>query len=470
MNTTTSRKAMDHRTRKIRFLKTFMNKRLSLGFMAAVLFFVVACSQTETEEGAPGKKQNRELVLPVQIGKVIFKDIVDEIDSVGNVVAEQRVTITSEVAGRLKSLPVDEGLKVRAGQVLAMIDIRDYRLQVEQLKAEQISSQKEYEKTLSGLRPEDKEKLQAQVQADQSALNLAVKEQRRMEQLVLDGVVSQSLLDEANDKVARAQETLRGSKAVFTAGAKSREEDILKSKSNLGSVTKKLEMAQLDLSKAIIRAPFDGVIISKKIEVGAYAGLGTPILEMIGSSKLKAVLEIPQSYRGKLEKISRIDFKVEELGLGFMLDQKLKQRVRVIPDANIFSGNIKVQVELPSHLNTLFPGLTLEARLHFDTRYQVKHVPSISLVIGEKGTVVYVMDNGRAKLVPVRAFKERDGLVEIDDFTHQLNRDAQLIQRGSGAMFPGVKIFPTNPKPQAKPPLNAAKKGKSRPKGGPRGT
>ena len=161
---------------------------------------------------------------------------------------------------------------------------------------------------------------------------------------------------------------------------------------------------------------------------------------------------------------------MEELGLGFILDKNLKQRVRVIPDASIFSGNIRVQVELPSHLKTLFPGLTLEARLQFDTRRDVKHVPSISLVIGEKGTVVYAVDNEHAKLVPVRAFKERDGLVEIDDFTHQLNRDTQLILRGSGAMFPGVKVFLTNPEPQAKPPFNAAEKGKARPKGGPRGT
>ena len=354
-------KIMTHRKRYRGFLKILANKGLYLGVGAVALAFVMACSQAETEE--PAKKQHRELMLPVQIGKVIFKDVVDEINSVGNVVAEQRVVITAEVEGRLKSLPVDEGSKVKAGQVLALIDIRDYRLQVEQLQAEQISSRKEYEKTLSGLRPEDKERLQAEVKADQSSLDLAIKVQRRMEQLVLDGVVSQSLLDEANDKVARAQEALRSSKAELAAGGKSRKEDILKSKSNLDSVTKRLEMAQLDMSKAIIRAPFDGVVISKRIEVGAYAGRGTAILEMIGSSKLKAVLEIPQSYRGKLEKISRIDFKVEELGLAFILDENLNQRVRVIPDANIFSGNIKVQVDLPSHLNHLFPGLTLEARI-----------------------------------------------------------------------------------------------------------
>lgn len=446
--------------------KYYILKRLILGFAAVGLAFVSGCGA----EDESAQKTRRELVLPVQIGKVIYKDVVEEIHSVGNVVAEQRVIITTEVEGRIRALPVGEGAKVVAGQVLARIDFREYRLEVQRLQADLVSAQKEYEKNLSGLRPEDKEKLEAQVKADESALDFAIKEHKRMEQLVLDGVVSQSMLDAVDDKVARAQETLRASKAAFTAGASSREEDITKSQANLKSVAKKLELAQLNQSKAVIRAPFDGVIISKKIEVGAYAGSGTAILEMIGSSKLKAVLEIPQSYRGKLEKISRIDFEVKELGLKFKMDRHLKQRVRVIPDANIFSGNIRVQVVLPDKMNALFPGLTLEARLQFETRRRIKHVPSIALVIGEKGMVVYIVNNERAKLVPVRAFKERHNLVEIDDFTHQLKPDTQLILRGAGAVFPGVKVLTTNPEPQAKPPFNAAEKGKTPPRAGQQGT
>ena len=457
---------MGNRARPMRNRKYNILKRLILGFAAVGLAFVVGCG--DKDESA--QKTHRELVLPVQIGKVIYKDVIEEIHSVGNVVAEQRVIITSEVEGRIRALPVGEGAKVVAGQVLARIDIREYRLEVQRLQAELVSAQKEYEKTLSGLRPEEKEKLEAQVKADESALDFAIKEHKRMEQLVLDGVVSQSMLDAVDDKVARAQETLRASKAALSAGASSREEDISKSQSNLESMAKKLELAQLNRSKAVIRAPFDGVIISKKIEVGAYAGSGTAILEMIGSSQLKAVLEIPQSYRGKLEKISRIDFEVKELGLNFKMDRNLKQRVRVIPDASIFSGNIRVQVELSDKMNTLFPGLTLEARLQFDTRTQVKHVPSIALVIGEKGMVVYVVEKEHAKRVPVRAFKERNNLVEIDDFTHQLKPDTRLILRGAGAVFPGVKVLLTNPEPQAKPPFNAVEKGKPQPRAGQRGT
>ena len=86
------------------------------------------------------------------------------------------------------------------------------------------------------------------------------------------------------------------------------------------------------------------------------------------------------------------------------------------------------------------------------------HVPSISLVIGDQGTVVYIMKNKKAHLVPVKAYKERNEYVEIEDFTNQLRRDADLILRGSGAVYPGANVFPTNLSPEAETPFNAASK------------
>ncbi len=418
------------------------------------------CSADELEEG---KKANRELALPVQVGRVIFKDVVDEVRTVGNLVAEHRVIITSEVDGKVEQIPVEEGGSVKSGQLLAQIDNRQYKLEIGRLRADRISAQKDFEKAQKGLRPEDKEKLEAKVKADQSSLDLAQKEFNRIEQLVRDGVVSQSNLDEAHDRVLRAHETLRSSQAELNAGSSSREEDILKAKSDLESVSKKLALAELNLSKTKIKAPFDGVVISKRIEVGAYVGSGSPIIEMIGSSRLKVVLEIPQRYRGKLNKLNEIEFFVPELNLKFLVNKHLNQNVRVIPDANIYSGNIKVQVDLLNPDEALFPGLTLEGTFRFESRRNIKHVPSISLVISEKGTVVYTVKEDRAQLVPVKAYNEQDNLVEIEDFTHQLTPKTDLILRGSGAVFPGVKVIVTNKEPKAKAPFNAAKKGKSKP-------
>ena len=68
------------------------------------------------------------------------------------------------------------------------------------------------------------------------------------------------------------------------------------------------------------------------------------------------------------------------------------------------------------------------------------------------------MKNKSAHLVPVKAFKERDEYVEIEDFTHQLGLKVDLILRGSGAVFPGASVFPTNLSPEAEPPFSAASK------------
>jgi RND family efflux transporter MFP subunit len=438
------------------------NRKNSCGRVLLWAFFILgsgwilgACSSEEPETGGNGK---REFKLPVQAGKVVFMDVVDEIRTVGNLEAEQRVTVNAEVAGQVTQILVDEGTKVRKGAILAHIDSREYTLVRERLHSDLEAAKMDYEKNLGGLRPEEKEKLEAQVKADESALLLAEKEQARITSLVDDGVLAQSALDKAEDEFRQAQERLRSSNAALSAGMQSRDEDIVKSRSEMEVTEKRLEQAELDVSRTTIRAPFDGVVLSKNIEQGAYAQAGTAIVEMIGSSKLKAVLEAPKSYRKKLDHLKGAEFIIKELGLKFKYGANLAKYVRVIPDANIYSGNIKVMIDLPNPDPALFPGLSLESRLIFGTRRNVKHVPSVALVITEKGTVVYIVKDMKAHLVPVKAFKEKNEFVEIEDFTHQLGKDVDLILRGSGAVFPGVKVFITNPNPEAdtKTPFNSA--------------
>lgn len=423
-----------------------------LFFLALLL---ISCSIPE-DNAQPVKK--KEFALPVQVGKVVYMDVADEVRAVGNIQAEQRVVINSEVRGKITRIAVEEGMKVKAGDLLAQIDPREYELIHERLRADLSSAQKEYQKAQEGLRPEDKQRLKARMHANESALNLAKIELDRTQNLVTEKVLSQSALDLARDKVLQAEELLKASKAELAAGMKARSEDIEKLESDMQAIRKQVAVAKLNLSKVNIKAPFVGVIIAKEIEQGSFAEAGTAILKMIGSSRLKAVLEMPQSYRNKLKRLKGAQFLSRELGLKFKHHKNLARLIRVIPDANIFSGNIKVQIDLPDPDPSLFPGLTLESTLSFGIRKNVLHVPAVSLVISEQGTVVYVVKEGKAHLVPVKAFKERDDFVEIEDFTHQLEEKTDLILRGSGAVFPGVKVFITNLEPEPKTPLSSASK------------
>ena len=421
--------------------------RLNQSVLPLLFLTLVSCSSSE-DDVQPIKK--REFALPVQIGKIVRMNVADEVRAVGNVQAEKRVVVNSEVRGKITRIAVEEGMKVKAGDLLAQIDPREFELVHERLRADLTSMQKEYQKAQGGLRPEDKQRLEARMHADESALNLTNIELNRTQNLVAQKVLSQSALDSAKDKVRQADESLKASKAELAAGMKARSEDIEKLESDMQAIRKRVAVAKLNLSKVNVKAPFAGVIIAKEIEQGAFAEAGTPIVRMIGSSRLKAVLEMPQSHRNKLKKLKGARFLVRELGLKFKQTKNLQRLIRVIPDANIFSGNIKVQIDLPDPNSSLFPGLTLESTLNFGMRKNVLHVPAVSLVISEKGTIVYVVKDGKAHRVPVKAFKERDDFVEIEDLTHQLKPETDLILRGSGAVFPGVKVFITNLEPKSK--------------------
>ena len=436
------------------YSKFFYDKKVLLCLSMISLLLLFGCGG-DKEESVTKKKA---FSLPVQIGKVVYMDVVDQVRTVGNIEADQRVTITTEVKGRIFHIPVEEGTKVKRGDLLALIDPREYELERERLRTDLSVARIEYEKSMEGLRPQEKEKLEAQVSADDSAYGLAVKEKARIEKLVAQGFVSLSDMDQATDRVRRAGDVLRASKAALEAGMSSRAEDIQQKKSIVEGIEKQIDMADLKLSKASIRAPFNGVVIAKKIEQGAFASAGTPVVEMIGSSSLKAVLEMPQGYREKLKNLQGAEFLVRDLDLRFKYEGDLARNIRIIPDANIYSGNIKVQIDLSKPDASLFPGVNLEAVLQFGTRKDVLHVPSIALVIGEKGTGVYVMKNKSAHWVPVKAFKERNEYVEIVDFTHQLGPRVELILRGSGAVFPGARVFPTNLSPEPETPFNAASK------------
>jgi len=432
------------------------NLNYKLGASLVVIILVLSsCVPAKEEKSKAGKK---EFALPVQIGKVVYMDIADEVRAVGNIQAEQRVTIASEIRGRVSRIAIEEGMNVKAGDLVAQIDPREYELTLDRLRADLSASQKEYKKAQEGLRQEDKDRLDAKTRAAQSSLDLAKIELGRTQQLVDQEVLAQSALDSAEDKVSQAIETLIASQAEQAAGKKSRSEDIEKLESEMQAIRKQVAVAELNLSKVNIVAPFEGVIIAKEIEQGAIADLGTAIVRMIGSSRLKAVLEVPQNYRNKLKKLKKAHFFVKELGVKFNYQNNLARLVRVIPDANIYSGNIKVQIDLPDPDPGMFPGLTLESTLNFGVRKNVLHVPAVSLVISEKGTVVYIVKDKKAHLVPVKAFKEQDDFVEIKDFTHQLNTDADLILRGSGAVFPGVNVFLTNPVPNTETPFSSASK------------
>ncbi|HEU4333512.1 MAG TPA: efflux RND transporter periplasmic adaptor subunit, partial [Candidatus Eisenbacteria bacterium] len=149
----------------------------------------------------------------------------------GYVVARQRASVSTEVAGRLEALYVGEGSRVKRGDVLGVLRNRDQRTAVEAARAALASAKASHE--------------EAKATRDQEDLDL-----KRTAELLQRGLVSQAEFDaaEARAKVARAR--------------------VDRTKADIESAEAGLQVAEVELDKTFIRAPFAGAVLRKEAEVG----------------------------------------------------------------------------------------------------------------------------------------------------------------------------------------------------------
>ncbi len=149
----------------------------------------------------------------------------------GYVVAQRKAAIATKATGRLEELTVREGSVVKRGDLLARIDARDVRAQLEQARANVGVAQ-------ANLR-------QAQAEFDESALAL-----NRARDLLRQRFLSQSAVDQARAREQRARAAVGSARAAISA-AQANE-----------------TAARVAVDFTDIRAPFDGIVLQKSANVG----------------------------------------------------------------------------------------------------------------------------------------------------------------------------------------------------------
>ena len=153
------------------------------------------------------------------------------LNATGYVVAQRKAAISSKATGRLEWLGVAEGSRVKAGDVIARIDDRDVVAQAQSAEA--------------AVRAARANVQQAQVERENAQVEFG-----RNEELVRQNFISKSALDTAKARLDRAQA------AVASAQA------------NLNVALANARNAEVAVDYTQIRAPFDGVILSKSANVG----------------------------------------------------------------------------------------------------------------------------------------------------------------------------------------------------------
>lgn len=189
----------------------------------------------------------------------------------GNVDIRQ-VSLAFEQSGRIEKLLVQEGDKVKAGQVLATLNTDALQIQAKQAQAQLKAQQEAIVKQQVGARPEEISQAKAQLASAQADLDKASKNLQRLQILVssTDGrAISQQELDYAKSNQHSAEAVVRERQANLELVIKgARQEDREATKAQYDATKANLDLINYNLTQAVLKSPVNAVVRARLQEVG----------------------------------------------------------------------------------------------------------------------------------------------------------------------------------------------------------
>jgi RND family efflux transporter MFP subunit len=285
----------------------------------------------------------------------------------GYVTARRAATASSKVTGKVVEVLIEEGMRVKEGQVLARLDDTNVKASLAVAEAQLDSSKKLVEETRAQLK-----------QADQ--------EYQRTIELAKNHIASQSDLDKAESE------------------AKTLQARLVRLESDVVVAEKQLASVQQQMDDLTIRAPFAGVVTTKDSQPGEMispisAGGGftrTGIGTVVDMQSLEIEIDVNESYINRV-----VPGQPVEATLDAYPDVKFPARViAIIPTADRQKATVKVRVGFDKLDPRVLPDMAVKVAFH-DTGSaapgRMVVVPRSALRNQEGREVVYIVQSGRAE-------------------------------------------------------------------------
>jgi len=403
-----------------RTAKVLITLVIALLVAAAVIVWGIT---TRIKAAAAAKEETLELAVPsVSVIHPKPGSPHDEIVLPGNIQAFTDSPIYARASGYLKKWYVDIGGHAKAGQILAQIDAPELDQQVIQAKANLQQAHQSLEQAIANL------------QQGKANEDLARVTAQRWQALVAKGAVSRQENDQYQSQYqAQAASVQSLGQAVAVA------------RSNIAADEANLMRLQELQGYEIVRAPFDGIVTARNIDVGALinAGNGGPAQElfhMAATAKLRVYVSVPQMYSRSAVPGLTADLTLSEFP-GRRFRGTLVRNAEAIDPT---TRTLLAEVDVDNASGELKPGAYAEVHFMLPPGSRSLILPVNTLLFRSEGLRVGVIREGnKVQLVPVTLGKDFGNDVEV---VAGVNADDSVIVDPPDSLTSGevVQVIPSD--------------------------
>jgi multidrug efflux system membrane fusion protein len=339
---------------------------------------------------APGGPESAR-AIPVQVATAVRGDMGVYVDALGTVIARNTVTVRPQVDGPLVKIAFQEGQTVKQGDLLAKIDPRPFKVQLEQAEG--------------------------QLARDQALLANARIDLKRYRKLLSEDSIAEQQVSQQEALVRQYEGTVKADRG-------------------------QVDSAKLQLSYTDITAPIAGRLGLRQVDVGniIHTSDSAGLVVITETHPIDAVFSIPSD---RLPEVIRGRKAGETLTVEAW-DRQGKHRIatgRLLTMDNqidVATGTIKLKAEFSNADDSLFPNQFINARLRVETRRNVVLIPTAGVQRGVPGTYCYVVGKDNAVILrPVTLGASNGDLVEI---SRGIEAGDRVVVDGVDKLREGVKV------------------------------
>jgi len=317
-----------------------------------------------------------------RMAKIERGAIVSGVSASGTLAAVVTVQVGSQISGLVKEMLVDFNSEVRQGQLIARLDPATFEARLKQAEAD-LALAKASVKTQ-----------QASVMKSRASLANTEKDLTRQRALSKEGYAAAATLEKSQSAYDTAQAEL----GMAQAQVENAEAMVMKQEAVVNA-------ARIDLDRTYIRAPVDGTVISRDVDVGqtVAATMSAPVLFKIAQDlhKMQVEVRVDEADVGRIREGQRASFTVDSFQGRTFIGAVSQIRKAATTIQNVVTYSVLVSADNDDL--RLLPGLTANVRIVIDERANVLKIPNAALRFRPVGVAPAPLGEPAEEAAPVAA-------------------------------------------------------------------